>query len=98
MKTKSSAALEMVKIVARGLRSLKERVVFFGGAATSLFMTDPALPHIRTTLNVDVTLIARGQKASGKIPQIAVIPTEAEDLGYVAAIPGGFVAKPRRLY
>lgn len=45
-----------------------------------------------------VTLIARGQKASGKIPQIAIIPIEAEDLGYVAAIPGGFLAKPRRLY
>jgi predicted nucleotidyltransferase len=54
MKPKSSATLEMVKIVARGLGSLRERVVFLGGAATSLLMTDPGLPHIRTTLDVDV--------------------------------------------
>ena len=54
MKTRSSATFEMVKIVARGLGSLRERVVFLGGAATSLLITDPALPHIRTTLDVDV--------------------------------------------
>ncbi len=54
MKTKSSATLEMVKVVAGGLGSLKERVVFLGGAATSLLITDPALPHIRTTFDVDV--------------------------------------------
>jgi len=54
MKTKSSATLEMVKIVARGLGSLRERVVFLGGAATSLLITDPALPQIRTTFDVDV--------------------------------------------
>ena len=54
MKTKSSAALEMVKTVARLLGSLRERAVFLGGAATSLLRTDPALPHIRTTLDVDV--------------------------------------------
>ena len=54
MKTKSSATLEMVKIVARGLGSLRERVVFLGGAATSLLIMDPALPHIRTTFDVDV--------------------------------------------
>jgi hypothetical protein len=51
---KSSATLEMVKIVARGLGDLKDRVVFLGGAATSLLITDPALPHIRTTFDVDV--------------------------------------------
>ncbi len=51
---KSSPALEMVKVIARGLGSLNERVVFLGGAATSLLITDPALPHIRTTFDVDV--------------------------------------------
>ncbi|MGO9020594.1 MAG: hypothetical protein ACLQVJ_19815 [Syntrophobacteraceae bacterium] len=54
MKAKSSATLEMVKTVARGFGSLRERVVFLGGAVTSLLITDPALPHIRTTLDVDV--------------------------------------------
>ena len=51
---KSSSALEMVKLVARGFGSLKERMVFLGGAATSFLITDPALPHIRMTLDVDV--------------------------------------------
>ena len=54
MGTMSSATLEMVKVVARGLGSLRERVVFLGGAATSLLITDPALPHIRITFDVDV--------------------------------------------
>lgn len=54
MKTKNSAPVEMIKIVARGLGALRERVVFLGGAATSLLLTDPALPHIRTTRDVDV--------------------------------------------
>jgi predicted nucleotidyltransferase len=51
---KGSPTLEMVKTVARGLEDLKDRVVFLGGAATSLLITDPALPHVRTTLDVDV--------------------------------------------
>lgn len=51
---KSSGTLEMVKTVAEGLGDLKDRVVFLGGAATSLLITDPALPHIRTTFDVDV--------------------------------------------
>lgn len=51
---KGGATLEMVKIVARGFGDLKERMVFLGGAATSLLVTDPALPHIRTTFDVDV--------------------------------------------
>ena len=54
MGIKSSATLDMVKLVARGLGSLRERVVFLGGAATSFLITDPALPHIRITLDVDV--------------------------------------------
>jgi hypothetical protein len=54
METRSSATFEMLKVVARGLGSLRERVVFLGGAATSLLITDPALPHIWTTLDVDV--------------------------------------------
>ncbi|MEN6439985.1 MAG: hypothetical protein ABFD97_15520 [Syntrophobacter sp.] len=51
---KSSPTLEMVKIVARGLGDLKDKVVFLGGVATSLLITDPALPHVRTTFDVDV--------------------------------------------
>ncbi len=51
---KGGATLEMVQIVARGFGGLNERMVFLGGAATSLLVTDPALPHIRTTFDVDV--------------------------------------------
>ncbi len=51
---RGGATLEMVKIVARGFGDLNERMVFLGGAVTSLLVTDPALPHIRTTFDVDV--------------------------------------------
>lgn len=37
-----------------GEEVLGGRVVFLGGAATPLLITDPALPHIRTTFDVDV--------------------------------------------
>jgi len=39
MKAKSSPGLERVKIVTRGLESLREQVVFLGGTGTSLLIT-----------------------------------------------------------
>lgn len=51
---KSGPALEMMKVVAKGFGSLRKRVVFLGGAVASLLITDPALPHIRATQDVDV--------------------------------------------
>ena len=46
--------LAMVEVVANHLGRLKSRVVFLGGAATGLLLTDPAAAQIRPTKDVDV--------------------------------------------
>ena len=45
---------EMVERVALLLGDLRKRVVFLGGAATGLLLTDPGAPPIRATRDVDV--------------------------------------------
>lgn len=54
MINKRDVNLQMVIHVARRLGELKDRVVFVGGCATGLFITDPAMPDIRVTQDVDV--------------------------------------------
>jgi len=46
----------MVERMAEALGELRERVVFLGGCATGLLLTDPAAPGIRTTRDVDVLI------------------------------------------
>ena len=46
--------LEMIRHVARRLGDLRDRVVFLGGAATVLLITDKATPDVRVTTDVDV--------------------------------------------
>lgn len=46
----------MVERVAAALGTLRERVVFVGGCATGLMLTDPAAAAIRTTLDVDLVV------------------------------------------
>ncbi len=48
----------MVEMVAARLDVLLERVVFVGGCAAGLLITDPALPAIRATVDVDVVVEA----------------------------------------
>ena len=50
----AQANLAMVRHVAERLGDLRERVVFLGGAATTLLITDQAAPDVRPTLDVDV--------------------------------------------
>lgn len=50
---KTSPNVEMLCIVARGIKKLKEKVVFVGGATVDLFVTDPAAPATRATYDVD---------------------------------------------
>lgn len=45
---------ELLAVVGAKLAGLPRRVVFIGGATTGLFITDPAAPEIRATLDVDV--------------------------------------------
>lgn len=44
--------LAMVERIASALGVFRERVVFLGGCATGLLLTDPAAPVIRTTRDV----------------------------------------------
>lgn len=46
--------LELLRVVAEHLGALREKVVFVGGAATGLLVTDPAAPTPRPTKDVDV--------------------------------------------
>lgn len=52
--TTASANLAMVRHVAEKLGELREGVVFLGGAATTLLITDQAAPDVRPTMDVDV--------------------------------------------
>jgi len=46
--------LAMIRHVASRLGHLRDRVVFLGGAATALLITDSAAPDVRATIDVDV--------------------------------------------
>lgn len=46
--------LAMISHVAQRLGNLRERIVFLGGAATALLITDQATPDVRITTDVDV--------------------------------------------
>ena len=56
------ANLAMIRHVAARLGHLRERVVFLGGAATALLITDEAAPDVRVTVDVDVIveIVSRG--------------------------------------
>lgn len=52
--TANIPGIELLEIVAERLDALLEEVVFLGGAATALFVTDPGAPQVRHTTDVDV--------------------------------------------
>lgn len=56
MRTRSDPNIELVRTVAERLGPLRERVVFLGGAAAGLLITDPAAEAIRPTDDVDVVV------------------------------------------
>lgn len=53
--------IEMIKYVATRLESLREKMVFLGGATTGLLITDKAMPEIRSTLDVDTIVEIRSR-------------------------------------
>lgn len=61
MPRKASRNVEMLGIVAKGLKGLKEKVVFVGGATIDLFITDPAAPSTRETDDVDCVVEIAGR-------------------------------------
>lgn len=49
-----SVIVDLIEFVATRLEELRETVVFVGGAATTLYVTDPAITDIRPTKDIDV--------------------------------------------
>jgi len=47
-------SLELLELAASTLGELVDEVVFVGGAAVTLWITDPAAPPVRPTNDVDV--------------------------------------------
>jgi hypothetical protein len=58
-----ASSVEMIRRVAAGLGPMIDEVVFVGGTAGTLLVTDPAAPTIRETLDVDVIVEVVGQTA-----------------------------------
>src|SRR3989344_8905082 len=58
---KQGKHIEMLSIVAKGLRDLKEQVVFLGGATIGLHITDTAAADIRLTDDVDCVVEIAGR-------------------------------------
>lgn len=56
MRRTHRANIELINTVAKRLGPLLDRVVFLGGAATGLLITDTAAPDVRPTLDVDVVV------------------------------------------
>lgn len=46
--------VERILAVVRQLGELSQEVVFAGGAATGLLITDPAIPDVRPTIDIDI--------------------------------------------
>lgn len=53
IKTNLEINLHMLEVVANMLGELRDQVVFAGGCATALLITDPAIPDVRQTIDVD---------------------------------------------
>lgn len=54
MINKRDINIQLIIHVAKCLGDLRKKVVFVGGCATGLFITDPAMPEVRATQDVDV--------------------------------------------
>lgn len=68
--------LDLLELAAGRLAPLLDRIVFLGGATTGVFITDPAAPGIRSTLDVDVIVVVAHH---GEYTQLE---TQLRDLGF----------------
>jgi len=75
--------LEMLQIVARGMRALREQVVFVGGATTALYADDPASPEVRPTLDIDCVVEVSSRTSYHRLEE------ELRQLGFVNDVSEG---------
>jgi predicted nucleotidyltransferase len=69
--------IERLCLVARKLGPLRERVVFLGGATTSLLVTDPAAPPPRPTKDVDLII-----EVGSRVEYSTTLREQLLDLGF----------------
>ena len=55
-------SIEMIEIIAKGLKELLSEVTFIGGAITSFYIDDSASPALRPTKDVDCVIKIANQK------------------------------------
>lgn len=66
----------MLAVVARGLRDLKDQVVFVGGAVVDLYITDPSGDPVRATDDVDCVVGITSR------PEYGVLEEKLRGLGF----------------
>jgi len=83
MRHRQAQNLAMLMLVASHLGSLKERVVFLGGATVGLLITDSGAPDIRATTDVDLIVEVGAQH------DYHDIEAEMRQLGFKPDLLGG---------
>jgi len=78
--------LHMIITVARRLGDLREKVVFVGGCATGLFITDPAMPEIRATQDVDIIVEVASRIAYYQLEELLRLRGFKQDMGEGAPV------------
>lgn len=64
-----SDTIEMLQKVARALGPLKDEVVFVGGTAPALLVTDPAAPPTRPTKDVDLVVDSQSHQGQARFEE-----------------------------
>ena len=78
--------LHMIITVARRLGDLRSKVVFVGGCATGLFITDPAMPEVRATQDVDIIVEVASRMAYYQLEEQLKLRGFKQDMGEGAPV------------
>ncbi len=76
-------SIDMIEVVAGGLKELLDEVVFVGGATASLYIEDPAAIRVRPTDDVDCIIEIVNRKEYYKLE------SQIRELGFSHAIGEG---------
>lgn len=86
MTTNKDVNIRMIVEVAGRLGDLKDKVVFVGGCTTGLFITDPALPEVRVTRDVDAIVEVASRMAYYRIEEELRLRGFRQDMGENAPV------------
>ena len=75
--------IELLTHMAEALGDLRERLVFVGGCATALLITDRAAPPVRATHDVDAVV------ATASLPEYQQLGKTLRERGFVQTVEGG---------